>query len=164
MAHYAMQKRKREDAESGIRYDVLIHEDGRRQYTRPDGWFWTEYADKGFQLKSLPAGKYYFGDATACPEVIDDLAGYDGSICAARVNADGTRSVCAVLSLYRTRTYTVRVDNEPVSFYTNKLVFVSEDLTSEECKLFTSPVHVYMNEEKGIFGIKSGEQTITFPA
>lgn len=157
-----MQKRKREEEER-VHYDVLIHEDGRRQYTRPDGWFWTEYADKSFHLKSLPAGKYFFGDASSCNDIVEDLSN-DRSICAVRVNADGSRSVCAVLNLFHKSTYTVRMDSEHMTFHTDKLVFVSEDMCSEDARLFASPVHIYMNEEKGIFGIKSGQTMISFPA
>lgn len=163
MAHYAMQKRKREAEGQKIRCDVLIHEDGRRQYTRPDGWFWTEYADKSFQLKSLPPGEYFFGDASSCSEIIDELAD-DRSICAVRVNENGSRSVCVVFNLYNKLTCDVRIDDIIVSYTTDKLVFVSKDLTTEECTPFASPVHVYMHEDRGIFGIKSGQKTITFPA
>jgi hypothetical protein len=161
MAYSTMQKRKREEVEVQP-FDVLVHDDGRRQYTRPDGWFWTEYSDGSFQLKSLPAGKYFFGDASSCSEVVNDLAD-DRSICAVRVNTDGTRSVCVVLNFYSTRTYTVHVNGVPTPFHTDKLVFVSEDLTTEECTLFASSVHVYMNEGLGIFGIKSGDMRISYP-
>lgn len=160
MAQVTM-KRKREDEER-VQYDVLIHEDGRRQYTRKDGWFWTEYADGTFHLKSLPPGKYFFGDAYACDEIIDDLSN-DKSICAVRVNTDGSRSVCVVLNLYTTRTFQVRQNNELVTIRTDKLVFVSEDICNEPCMNFESPVHVYMNEDIGVLGIKSGDTTISFP-
>ena len=157
-----MQKRKREEEER-VQYDVLIHEDGRRQYTRPDGWFWTDYSDGSFQLKSLPPGQYYFGDASSCNEIVDELSD-DRSICAVRVNADGSRSVCVVFNFYSTNTRIVHDNGVDRSFHGTKLVFVSKDLTTEECTLFSSPVHVYMNEEKGIFGIKSGDMRISLAA